>query len=62
MSWSQSVDQALCFGWIEGVRKSIDKESYCIRFTPRKSTSICSAVNIKKVEEFKQEGLMNPEG
>ncbi|HOI32686.1 MAG TPA: hypothetical protein PLC47_07975, partial [Bacteroidales bacterium] len=43
MNWSQSVDQALCFGWIDGIRKSIDKESYCIRFTPRRSTSIWSA-------------------
>jgi len=62
MSWSQSVDQALCFGWIDGVRKSIDNESYCIRFTPRKSTSIWSAVNIKKVEELTKVGLMTAEG
>jgi uncharacterized protein YdeI (YjbR/CyaY-like superfamily) len=62
MSWSQSVDQAICYGWIDGVRKSLDKESYCIRFTPRKSTSIWSAVNIKKVEELNQAGLMKPEG
>ena len=39
MTWSESVDQALCFGWIDGVRRSIDKESYSIRFTPRKKTS-----------------------
>lgn len=62
MTWSQSVDQALCFGWIDGVRKSIDKESYCIRFTPRKSTSIWSAVNIKKVAELTNAGLMTAEG
>ena len=62
MSWTQSVDQALCFGWIDGVRKSIDKESYCIRFTPRKSTSIWSAVNIKKVEELNKAGLMTAAG
>lgn len=49
MTWSQSVDQALCFGWIDGVRKSIDKERYCIRFTPRRSSSIWSAINIKKL-------------
>ena len=48
MTWSQSVDEALCFGWIDGVRKSIDKDSYQIRFTRRKSTSIWSAINIKK--------------
>jgi uncharacterized protein YdeI (YjbR/CyaY-like superfamily) len=62
MSWSQSVDQALCFGWIDGVRKSIDEESYSIRFTPRKSTSIWSAINIKKIEELTKAGLMTSEG
>lgn len=62
MSWSQSVDQALCFGWIDGVRKSIDKESYSIRFTPRKKTSIWSAINIKKVEELIKSGQMNTAG
>ena len=62
MTWSESVDQALCFGWIDGVRKSIDIESYCIRFTPRKSSSIWSAVNIKKVEALTKAGLMTLEG
>ena len=62
MTWSQSVDQALCFGWIDGVRRSIDEESYSIRFTPRRSTSIWSAINIKKVEELTQAGLMKPAG
>ncbi|MDR4989355.1 MAG: YdeI/OmpD-associated family protein [Bacteroidales bacterium] len=62
MSWSQSVDQALCFGWIDSVRRSIDEESYCIRFTPRKKTSIWSAVNIKKVQELKKAGLMTEAG
>jgi uncharacterized protein YdeI (YjbR/CyaY-like superfamily) len=62
MTWSQSVDQALCFGWIDGIRKSIDSESYCIRFTPRRSTSIWSAINIKKVEELSKAGLMKVEG
>jgi len=62
MTWSQSVDQALCFGWIDGIRKSIDEESYSIRFTPRRSTSIWSAINIKKVEELTQSGLMTSEG
>lgn len=62
MNWSQSVDQALCFGWIDGVRKSIDEESYCIRFTPRRSTSIWSAINIKKIEELTKAGLMKPAG
>lgn len=62
MTWSQSVDEALCFGWIDGVRRSIDADSYCIRFTPRKTTSIWSAVNIQKVEELTKNGLMQPAG
>ena len=62
MSWSQSVDQALCFGWIDGVRKSIDKESYSIRFTPRRNTSNWSAINIKKIEDLTKTGLMKPAG
>jgi uncharacterized protein YdeI (YjbR/CyaY-like superfamily) len=62
MTWSQSVDEALCFGWIDGVRKSIDEESYSIRFTPRKPKSIWSAVNIRKVEELRKQGLMQPAG
>lgn len=62
MTWPQSVDEALCFGWIDGVRKSINIESYCIRFTPRKATSIWSAVNIKKIAELTKQGLMQPAG
>lgn len=62
MTWSQSVDQALCYGWIDGVRTSLDASSYQIRFTPRKSTSIWSAVNIKKVEELTRQGLIQPTG
>ena len=62
ITWSESVDQAICFGWIDGVRKSIDDESYCIRFTPRKPTSIWSAINIKKVEELSKKGLIHPAG
>lgn len=56
MTWSESVDQALCFGWIDGLRKSVDAESYCIRFTPRKPDSIWSAVNLKKVESLTRKG------
>lgn len=48
LTWGQSVDEALCFGWIDGVRTSIDEDRYKIRFTPRKTTSIWSAVNIQK--------------
>jgi uncharacterized protein YdeI (YjbR/CyaY-like superfamily) len=62
MTWSESVDQALCFGWIDGVRRSIDKESYSIRFTPRKKTSNWSAINIKKMEELTKAGLMTEAG
>ncbi len=62
MSWSQSVDEALCFGWIDGVRRSIDGESYSIRFTPRKPKSVWSAVNIKKVAELTEKDLMKPAG
>lgn len=62
MTWSESVDQALCFGWIDGIRRSIDAKSYCIRFTPRKPTSIWSAINIKKIEDLSKKGLLKPEG
>ena len=59
MTWSESVDQALCFGWIDSVKNTIDHESYQIRFTPRKKSSIWSAVNIAKVEKLKAEGLIH---
>jgi len=62
ITWPQSVDQALCFGWIDGIRKSVDSESYCIRFTPRKPRSTWSAINIRKVEEMNKLGLMLPAG
>jgi uncharacterized protein YdeI (YjbR/CyaY-like superfamily) len=62
ITWPQSVDEALCFGWIDGVRKSIDADSYTIRFTPRKTSSIWSAVNIKKMEALINQGLMQPAG
>ncbi|MCY7423264.1 MAG: YdeI/OmpD-associated family protein [Chitinophagaceae bacterium] len=62
MTWSQSVDEALCFGWIDGVRKSIDNDSYQIRFTPRKPSGIWSAVNINKMEALTRLGLMQPAG
>lgn len=62
MNWPDSVDEALCFGWIDGVRKRIDEESYSIRFTPRKTGSIWSAVNIAKFEKLQAEGRMRPAG
>jgi uncharacterized protein YdeI (YjbR/CyaY-like superfamily) len=62
VSWPESVDEALCVGWIDGIRKSIDGESYKIRFTPRKRTSTWSAINIKRVGVLKKEGRMQPGG
>jgi uncharacterized protein YdeI (YjbR/CyaY-like superfamily) len=61
-TWSSSVDVALCFGWIDGIRKTIDEQTYKIRFTPRKKTSVWSAVNINKVEALIQLGKMKPAG
>lgn len=62
ITWPESVDEALCVGWIDGVRRSIDEVSYTIRFTPRKKKSIWSAVNIKRAEELAKLGLMRPAG
>jgi uncharacterized protein YdeI (YjbR/CyaY-like superfamily) len=62
MTWSESVDQALCFGWIDGVRRTVDEERYTIRFTPRKAKSTWSNVNIAKVAELAAQGLMQPAG
>ena len=62
ITYSESVDQALCFGWIDGVRYSIDELRYKIRFTPRKPKSIWSAVNIRKVAELTKLELMQPAG
>ena len=62
ITWPESVDEALCVGWIDGIRKSIDEESYMIRFTPRRRGSIWSAVNIKRVEVLTNEKRMQPAG
>ena len=62
MTWSQSVDEALCYGWIDGIRRSIDEERYCIRFTPRKPSGTWSRVNINKVAELIKKGLMRQPG
>ena len=62
ITWPESVDEALCFGWIDGVRRSLDEISYCIRFTPRKPRSIWSDVNIKRAEELINLGRMQPAG
>jgi uncharacterized protein YdeI (YjbR/CyaY-like superfamily) len=62
MTWDQSVDEALCFGWIDGVRRSIDAERYMMRFTPRRPRSNWSAKNIASVERLLVEGRMMPAG
>jgi uncharacterized protein YdeI (YjbR/CyaY-like superfamily) len=62
ITWPESVDEALCVGWIDGIRKSIDDESYMIRFTPRKATSTWSAVNIKRMAELQSQGRVLPAG
>ncbi len=62
ITWPESVDQALCFGWIDGVRKGHDDTSYAIRFTPRRPTSNWSAVNIKRFAELTEQGLVRPSG
>jgi uncharacterized protein YdeI (YjbR/CyaY-like superfamily) len=62
LTWSQSVDEALCYGWIDGVRRSLSEDAYTIRFTPRKTTSIWSAINVAKVEALTKAGRMQPAG
>lgn len=62
ITWPQSVDEALCFGWIDGVRHRIDDEAYRIRFTPRKTGGIWSQVNISRFAELKAEGRVWPAG
>ena len=62
MTWSESVDEAVCFGWIDGVRTRIDEHSYKIRFSPRKPKSIWSAINIEKVRLLQAAGRMTKAG
>jgi len=62
IDWPQARDQALCFGWIDGVRKSLGGEAYTIRFTPRRPKSIWSNVNLERFEALKADGLMTPAG
>ena len=62
ITWPESVDAALCYGWIDGLRKSIDEDSYMIRFTPRKITSTWSNVNINRVKVLTEMGWMRPAG
>lgn len=62
LTWPQSVDEALCHGWIDGIRKSLGDDAYVIRFTPRKRTSTWSAVNVKRMAELEAEGRVAPAG
>jgi uncharacterized protein YdeI (YjbR/CyaY-like superfamily) len=62
MTWVESVEEALCFGWIDGIRKTVDDLRYTIRFTPRRGGSIWSAVNIKRAWELSDKGLMEDPG
>lgn len=62
ITWPEAVDGALCFGWIDGIRKSIDNISYKIRFTPQKPRSVWSAVNVRRATELSTMGLMHPAG
>ena len=62
MTWPESVDEVLCFGWIDGVRRSLGATAYTIRFTPRKPTSIWSAINVAKVTALRAAGKMRPAG
>lgn len=62
ITWPESVEEALCFGWIDGVRKSIDENRYKIRFTPRKKESIWSQINLRKMEELIAKKLLYPAG
>ena len=62
ITWPESVDQALCFGWIDGIRKGVDEISYRIRFTPRRLGSIWSAINIERAKELARKKQMRPTG
>lgn len=62
LTWPEAVDEALCFGWIDGVRRRVDDGRYTIRFTPRKPGSTWSAVNLKRVRALQRAGRMRPAG
>ena len=62
ITWPESVDEALCFGWIDGIRKPIDQERYTIRFTPRRKGSVWSALNIRNVQRLRRAGRMHANG
>lgn len=62
LSWPEAVDEALCVGWIDGVRRRVDEDRYCIRFTPRRSRSLWSAVNVRRAQALIAAGRMLPAG
>ena len=62
MTWAESVDEALCFGWIDGIRKGIDHSRYTTRFTPRRKGSVWSAINIRNVQRLLDAGRMETNG
>ena len=62
LTWPEAVDEALCFGWIDGIRRRVDEERYTIRFTPRRLTSIWSLINIRRVQALTEKGRMRPAG
>jgi uncharacterized protein YdeI (YjbR/CyaY-like superfamily) len=62
ITWSEAVDEALCYGWVDSVRRGVDADSYMNRFTPRKPTSNWSEVNIRRVEELMKQGRMRAPG
>jgi uncharacterized protein YdeI (YjbR/CyaY-like superfamily) len=62
VTWAQSVDEALCFGWIDGIRRSLDAQRYTIRFTPRRARSIWSQKNIARYRELEAEGVVHEAG
>ncbi len=62
ISYPEAVDQALCYGWIDGLRRRVDDDGYTNRFSPRTARSVWSAINIKRIGELTREGLMHPRG
>ena len=62
ITWPESVDEALCFGWIDGIRKRVDETSYMIRFTPRRKRSIWSAINVGRIAELEKQGRVTEAG
>ena len=62
VTWPQAVDEALCYGWIDGIRRNVDATRYSIRFTPRRVGSKWSAINLKRIEALREAGRMKPAG